>query len=78
MIAGLGAPPADASPARDVTAVIALAADLFACAPTVAELAAAMMPDVTLPPMPEPDDGEELYSAIDALEAALVRALAVA
>jgi hypothetical protein len=77
MAAGLGPPPEIATPALDVAAVIALAAGMFQCAPSLGALAAAIMPaGIAAPLLPDPADGEALYGAVDALEVALVRALA--
>ena len=77
MAAGLGPPPEVATPAFDVAAVIALAARMFECAPSLTALAAAIMPaGAAAPLLTDPADGEALYGAVDALGIALVRSQA--
>jgi eukaryotic-like serine/threonine-protein kinase len=73
MAAGLGAPPASATPADDVVAVLGLAAQLVRCEATLPALAATLVPSAP-PRLEMPADGEGLYGVIDALEVALVRA----
>ena len=70
MLAGNGAVTA-ATPADDVTAIIALLAEQLSCAPTWSALATALGGASLVEQL---TDGEQLYAAVDALEIAIIRA----
>jgi serine/threonine-protein kinase len=76
MAAGLG-PVVEASPADDVTAIVALVATIADCEPTFAALARDLANEVgaTIPDYIEPTDGESLYAAADAVDIAVLAAL---
>ncbi len=76
MAAGLG-PVVDSTPADDVAAVISLVASVVGSQPTFAALARMIAEEVDakVPPYPTPVDGESLYAAADALDAAVLAAL---
>ena len=76
MAAGLGVV-AEATPAADVAAIIAIVAEVAGSQPTFADLARAIAGEVgaIVPPSPTPVDGESLYAAADALDIAVLGAL---
>jgi serine/threonine-protein kinase len=76
LAAGLGAV-ADATPAADVAAIIAIVAEVAGAQPTFADLARSIAGEVgaLVPPFTTPVDGESLYAAADALDIAVLGAL---
>ena len=76
MAAGLG-PVVDSTPADDVAAIIAVVAGIVGSQPTFEALARMLAEEVDakVPPYPTPIDGESLYAAADALDAAVLAAL---
>lgn len=69
----------DGSARKDVEAVIAVAAHLLGCPPSLLDVAAALAASVeTAPPAlpdPAPQDGEALYAAADLIDVAVLTAL---
>jgi serine/threonine-protein kinase len=76
MAAGLG-PVGESQPIDDVTAIIAVVAQIAGAAPSFDALAALLAEEVgaTLPRFATPVDGESLYAAADALDIAVLAAL---
>jgi serine/threonine-protein kinase len=76
MAAGLG-PVAASCPSDDVTAIIAVLAQIAGAEPTFEALARKLIEEVgaTLPRYAPPVDGESLYAAADALDIAVLAAL---
>jgi serine/threonine-protein kinase len=76
MAAGLG-PVVDATPADDVAAIIGIVAAIVGSQPTFEAVARMLAEEVDakVPPYPTPVDGESLYTAADALDAAVLAAL---
>jgi serine/threonine-protein kinase len=76
MAAGLG-PVAASCPSDDVTAIIAVLAQIAGAEPTFEALARKLIEEVgaTLPRYAPPADGESLYAAADALDIAVLAAL---
>jgi len=76
MAAGLG-PVTESQPLDDVTAIVAVVAELVGSAPSFDAIARALTEEVgaTLPQFADPIDGESLYAAADALDIAVLAAL---
>ncbi len=76
MAAGLGVVAAS-GPIDDVTAIIALVAEVAGSRPTFADLARTIAEEVgaRLPPFEPPTDGESLYAAADTVDIAVLGAL---
>jgi hypothetical protein len=76
MAAGLGAV-VEATPADDASAIIALIASLIGAQPTFEAVARMLATEVgaEVPAIAKPVDGESLYTAVDALDIAILAAL---
>ena len=80
MVAGLG-PVAEATPADDVTAIVALLASIAGAEASFSALAKKLCDEVdtampaALSALDPPTDGESLYAAADALDIAILSAL---
>ena len=76
MAAGLG-PVLESRPIDDVTAIIAVVAEIAGSEPTFEALARTLTDEVgaVLPPLAPPSDGESLYAAADAVDIAVLAAL---
>jgi hypothetical protein len=76
MAAGLG-PVVESQPADDVTAIVAVVAELVGSEPSFEALARTLTDDVgaALPRFATPVDGESLFAAADAVDIAVLAAL---